>query len=319
MPQVDRIIAPVAAALSLALAATSCSPNRGPEDVIDPSGSDQLVLDAVLIVGRPFPPIYLSRTSDPLGAFSFPRVAETGAQLEIRSGGERVATYSETGAAGTYDWRGSPVFDVVMAETEYEVIATTADGRTVRGSTVTPPHFSVREWLLLADDGESVRDTLATFEEAGGTAFARNNVVYADGVLEARFDRPDVPAFQVAVRNLEESSPLLVDPDFLSDEDLANLERSLSSPPLVADDSTLRLPWLAIYYEGRTMIRVHAVDRNWFDLIRSTPGLDNGPGAFAFGGNLGEGFEQPVFHIDGGIGLVGSASTDSLGFTVTAP
>jgi hypothetical protein len=172
---------------------------------------------------------------------------------------------------------------------------------------------------LLESDAQTVRRALATFPAAGDSIFARNEIIYSDGLLEARFDRPDVPAFQVAVRNLEADSPLLVEPDFLDEDDLAKLERSLSSPAIAAEDATLRLPWLAVYYEGRTIIRVHAIDRNWFDLIRSTPGLDNGPGAFAFGGNLGEGFERPIFHVEGGIGLVGSSSVDSLGFRVLAP
>jgi hypothetical protein len=177
----------------------------------------------------------------------------------------------------------------------------------------------VNEWLLLANDSQTVRRPLETFRAAGEDIYDQNEITYADGLLEARFDRPDVVAFQVAVRNLEADSPLVVEPDFLDEEDLSRLERSLSSPALTGEDSLLRLPWLAIYYEGRTIVRIHAIDRNWFDLIRSTPGLDNGPGAFAFGGNLGEGFEQPIFHIQGGIGLVGSSSVDSLGFRVLAP
>jgi len=55
------------------------------------------------------------------------------------------------------------------------------------------------------------------------------------------------------------------------------------------------------------------LDENWFDLVRSTPQND---GALGFGGNIGDNFERPIFNIEGGIGLFGSASVDSLGFYI---
>lgn len=301
------------------LAAAACSPDRGPGELIDPSGSDSLVLDAILIVDQEFPRIYLSRTAAPLAPFSFGAVAESDASIEIWSNDRTIVVYEEVAVAGTYEPRFGPAPRIVQPETKYEIQVVTADGRRVTGSTVTPPRFHVDDWLLLENDARTIRGGFQTFETSPDSVFEVNTVRYADGLLEARFVRPDVPAFQVAVRNLEEASPLLVVPDFLSDEDLASLERSLSSPALLGEDSTLRLPWLAIYYEGRTIIRIHAIDRNWFDLIRSTPGLDGGSGAFAFGGNLGEGFEAPIFHLSGGIGLFGSGSVDSIGFRVLAP
>ena len=64
------------------------------------------------------------------------------------------------------------------------------------------------------------------------------------------------------------------------------------------------------------MIRIFALDENWYDLVRSSPELAGGRGAVAFGGNLGDAFERPIFHVDGGIGLFGSASVDSGAFFV---
>jgi hypothetical protein len=59
-------------------------------------------------------------------------------------------------------------------------------------------------------------------------------------------------------------------------------------------------------------MRVLLLDRNAFDLVR-TSALDGG---FRLGGNAGDGFERPIFHVDGGIGLFGSAAMDSIGFTI---
>ena len=55
------------------------------------------------------------------------------------------------------------------------------------------------------------------------------------------------------------------------------------------------------------------MDRNWFDLVRTQP---EGGGGFGFGGNFGEGVDPPLFHVQGGIGLFGSASVDSTGFRI---
>jgi hypothetical protein len=61
------------------------------------------------------------------------------------------------------------------------------------------------------------------------------------------------------------------------------------------------------------------MDRNWFDLARTDPVLGGGGGGFGFGGATGDATEPPIFHVEGGIGLFGSMSSDSIGFYVHAP
>ena len=64
---------------------------------------------------------------------------------------------------------------------------------------------------------------------------------------------------------------------------------------------------------GRYDYKVFTVDQNWYDLVRTTPQTDGGLG---FGGNAGDGQENPLFRVQGGIGLFGSASVDSVGFYI---
>jgi hypothetical protein len=186
----------------------------------------------------------------------------------------------------------------------------------VNAVTRTPPRFPETEWIVLDSDEETVLRRLQTFDSAGEMVYEarQNQLVYSEGLLEARFTRPDVPAFQVGIRSLDLDSDFVIDPDFFEEEDFEDLERSVSSPVLVADDGSLRLPWLAVYFEGRYKVRVFALDRNWYDLIRSSREL--GGGDFGFGGNLGDDFEKPIFRVEGGIGLFGSASVDSIGFFI---
>ena len=79
-----------------------------------------------------------------------------------------------------------------------------------------------------------------------------------------------------------------------------------------ADDGRARLPWFAIAFEGRHILRLFAVDANWFDFIRMNLADDRG----GFGGLAGDAFERPVFQLEGAIGLFGSAAADSVGIVI---
>ena len=143
-----------------------------------------------------------------------------------------------------------------------------------------------------------------------------NQIVYQDGFLEARFAAPTGPGlYQVGILSLDEGSPFVIEGDFLDEDDFEDFSRQVSSPALEASDGFVRMPWLAIYFAGRHKVTVHSVDRNWFDLVRSAPEI-SGNGGPVVGGNAGDGFERPIFHVEGGVGLFGSASLDSIGFVV---
>jgi hypothetical protein len=170
--------------------------------------------------------------------------------------------------------------------------------------------------VLLDATGQNVLQELRTFAELGDSVYtaAENQLTYSSGLLEAKFPRGNVPAYQAGLYSLDPDSGFVIDPDFFEDEDFDDLERFTSSPAFEAPDGNMRLPWLAIYFTGRYKIKIHALDQNWFDLVRSTPEfMGGGPG---FGGNAGDNFESPIFHVDGGIGLFGSAAVDSIGFFV---
>ena len=141
---------------------------------------------------------------------------------------------------------------------------------------------------------------------------------YAEGLLEVRFPSGGAAAFaadgyQLALFSIDLGSDYVIDPPFFEEEDFEDLARMGSSPALLADDGKVRLPWFSIYYQGRHVFKVYTVDLNWYDLVRSTPQTDGGLG---FGGNVGETADRPIFRVEGGIGLFGSASVDSVGFFV---
>ena len=175
----------------------------------------------------------------------------------------------------------------------------------------------MQEFLLLDEESLEVDSQLALFSELGEDVYKvqTNQVTYREGLLEVRLSASDSEAYQLAIFNLEEDSPLLIEADFLEEDDLEEFDRSGASPPLAISDGNARLPWFGIAFEGRHKFLIYALDKNWYDFVRTDPDSDGGGG----GGLVGEQFQRPVFNVDGGIGFLASAAVDSVGFTVNAP
>ena len=290
----------------------ACSPERSDDELFAPGGLGVPVVDGLLVVGKRFGDIYLSQTIAPDQAFDRNRDAIDNAQVTVEGAGV-VITYVSF-IPGHYR-TGAP--DTVQASTTYQMTAVLPDGRVVRASTTTPAQLDIDQWVLLDNAGTSVIRQLKTFEEDSSSVYDQpeNQLVYTEGILAAALENQSNVGYQIGLVNLETDSELLIDTSFLDEEDLDNFRRVNSSPPLDYE-ATLRIPWLAIYYEGRYNLRVVALDRNWFDIVRTDPAL--GAGGFGFGGEAGDTSTRPIFHVEGGIGVFGSVSSDSVGFYVHA-
>ena len=289
------------------LLVAACQAERTPESLYGPDAAGELVLDGLLIVGRPLPPVFVTQTVA-VGDSDSPRHAVVSdAIVELRQG-DRVFRYARDPDAGPFQY--SPPADppVVAPATTY-VIEVASKGRTARATTVTPWPVRVREAVILDQRTEAVLRRLKTFADLSDGVFLapENRVVFKAGFLEARFDPIDVPGYQVGIVSLDRGADEVARE--LSED---SPERTGSSPAIESTEGSVRLPWFAIYFTGRHLMRIYAVDRNWFDYVRSGPEAQEG----WFGGLAGENFRRPFFHVEGGIGLFGSASVDSLGFVV---
>jgi hypothetical protein len=297
-------------------AGTACSTKRDPRDLLAPSEVGKIVVDGTLIVGKPMPGITLRRTLSPADPYDPDAAAVLGADVRITEGGTTETQLSDLGD-GRYVVSGPP--PIIRPLTEYRLVVRVPDGRTVAATTLTPDSFRVRDWVLLDDPSLVLRHRLATYRDFPTDPDSvyivdSNRLVYQDGLLEAQFDRGSALAFQVGLKSLDLGSPYVIDADFLSPEDLAKLTRDSSSPPLLAEQGSIRLPWFAIFYEGRYRVRIYSIDRNWYDLARSLPAFGGSNGGF--GGNVGDSFDRPIFHVEGGIGLFASGAMDEIGFTI---
>ncbi len=148
----------------------------------------------------------------------------------------------------------------------------TGPGSELSAVTHAPPRSAVREWVVLDTATLEFRTRLQTFETAGSGIHhpvTGNALEYGEGLLEARFDRVDVPAFQIGPLSLESDSDFVIDPDRFEQDDFDALQRISSSPPIEALSGTIRLPWFAVYLEGRYKAKIFALDQKRHDLIRS--------------------------------------------------
>ncbi|MCZ6636113.1 MAG: hypothetical protein O7G87_22170 [bacterium] len=287
-----------------------CQAERDKASLFGPEEVGVLVIDAQLIVDKPLPALFVRET---VGLGEVYRLGEAGvvdAEVVIEQDGQRFVYRADLSEPGRYIPPTGP--PQVLPQTTYR-LTVRSQGREARATTRTPGRLVMRETVWQSEDG-SVERRMKTFEDGEVYSAPENQIVYQDGLLVARFGALDAKGYQVAIESLDPNSKLVVESEFIDDEN--DVDRYGSSPPFEIADGNLPMPWFIVFFEGRHLIRFYAVDENWFDLIRSVPQFHGEDGAIVPGGLAGDNFERPLFHVEGGIGLFGSASTDSLGFVV---
>jgi hypothetical protein len=293
-----------------ALALAACDAERDPDSLFAPGGVGIPVVDALLVVDETLPVVLLTRTQPPDEPYDLYEAGIEDAEVSVVIAGRDTVRYDAYGLGGRY-WRSWDV-PTVQPQTTYELIVVTDRGERITAATTTPARLEVSAWVLLAGQGNPADRTLLTFDDGEFIYGApQNQLIYAQGILETRLAADTALGYQLALSSLDLNSDFVIDPPFFDEEDFASLDRQNSSPVLETTDGTLRLPWLAVFFEGRYLYRVLALDRNAYDLVRSTP-----QSGFGIGGNAGDNFERPIYNVTGGIGLFGSASVDSVGFRV---
>ncbi len=288
-----------------------CEAERDPSSLFGPDASGVLVVDALLIVDQPLPQVLVSETVKANAGYSERWTGVGDAEVVIAQG-EQTFLYRPGRGTGYYD--PPPNAPLVLPNTIYN-LRVQSQGREAKAQTITPGRFDIREAALIDDETLEVIRSLNRYEDGN---VQENRVVYQDGLLEMRFDPLPASGYHIAIESLDPESDFVVYSDLVDEDERAEFERYGSSPAFEATDGIVRFPWFAVAYAGPHVIRIYAVDKNWFDLIRSVPEFfqDDDGNAFQPGGLAGDNFERPLFNVDGGIGIFGSASVDSVGFVV---
>ena len=296
----------------IVLCLTACAAERQPGELFGSvEEGSELVVDGILLVDQTLPELFVRRILPPGQTYGRNAAGVSDAQVLVFQG-EQIFEYAPDPAApGRY--LPPPEAPLVQATTEYR-LEVTVEGKKVSARTTTPERMQVRQAVLLDEDTQEIKRTLKSFAEVGDEVYTapENQLTHLEGLIEIHLEKAG-EAYQAALFALEEDAQLL-DEDFIEiyDRDREDL-RANQSPPFAASDGIVRWPWFAVVYTGRSLIKVYAVDHNWFEYARSSPEQQEQGG---FGGLAGENFERPFFQVEGGIGLFGSASVDSVGFVV---
>ncbi|MFT5369179.1 MAG: hypothetical protein ACI8V2_004153 [Candidatus Latescibacterota bacterium] len=292
-----------------------CSTERDRASLFAPEEVGVLVVDALLIVDKPLPNLFVRETVTPDGIYFRDQAGVTDAEVVIAHNGEQYLYRHSPDSLGYYlPPENAPL---VVSGNAY-ALTVKSQGRVLTAMTTTPERIDIRDAVLLDDETLQVIRQFKRYEDGEDVVFSapENQVPYQLGLLEARFEPLPVDGYHISIESLDLDSERVLESDLLDEQDYADLDRFGSSPAFEAHDGNLRLPWFAVAFAGRHVIRIYAVDRNWFDLIRSVPQFLGDDGSLQPGGLAGDSFERPLFHVGGGIGIFGSASMDSLGFVV---
>ena len=205
--------------------------DRDPNELFGPSEANLIVVDAILIVDAPLPPIILRHTLAPGHASSAAVKGLEGATVSIHRG-DAVFNYRHD-PLRAFHYLPPDDAPVVEPGRRYELRVTTKDALEVRAQTQTPARIRIDELRLLADDLETELRRLRLFAEVGDAVYeaAANQLEYDEGVLVAQFqDDGSAVSYQVRLANLEHSSPLLFDDEWFEDFEDFELERVETSP-----------------------------------------------------------------------------------------
>lgn len=297
--------------LFIPLFLTACAAERQPGELFGSVEKDnEFVVDGVLIVDQPLPELFVWRILPPGQTYDREAAGVSNAQVRILQE-DQVFKYAPDSTPGRY--LPPPEAPLVQPLAEYR-LEVEVEGKIIRASTATPEQVRVLQAALLDEDTEEIVQTLKLFAEVGDEVYTapENQLAHLKGLIEIQIEKAG-ETYQAALVALEEDAQLLDEelPD-IYDREAEDL-RTTPSQPLTISDGILRWPWFSVIYDGRSLLKVYAVDYNWFEYIRSSPEQQDEDN---LGELLGDYFERPLFQVEGGIGLFGSASVDSVGFVV---
>jgi hypothetical protein len=290
-----------------------CSTDREPGDLFGSIEEDVLVINGTLIVDQPLPHIFVRRTANPRDLYDPTSLGVADAVVIVTYDARQWEYLAAGDSVGQY-LPPTPT-PVVEPNTTYHLEVRVA-GQIATGFTTTPDRMKLARTVLLDEETLAVVAELVPFSMGAQRSFTapENQLIYRDGLVEMQLAEPvgGSLAYQLSLSGLDRDSDFVIDADFLEVEDYEEFDREGASPPLQFDEGRARFPWFAVAFEGRHVLRLFAVDENWYDFIRTNLTDDGG----GFGGLAGDSFERPIFRLEGAIGLFGSASADSVGVVI---
>ncbi|MEX0994096.1 MAG: DUF4249 family protein [Balneolaceae bacterium] len=288
--------------LALVFAAFACDPVSIQEDY-----REMIVVESYLVAEQPLPTIRLSTTIPAEQEYNFQEAAIQNASVRVLLVNENS---SEPDDEFHYRRLDSGIFicinriHKVQPNRTYRLEVDVPDFPKIEAATVIPDTFHIREATserLVYQSENQLEVTLSPNSNPG-----RQNIYVFTTIADENEEENLTPFYRGLVENEEREINSL----FKNSSNLINAENfNMNEDGSV----TLQFPWLGVAFFGPNKIVANSVDPNVSDFQRSQN--------VQFSGSTLSPGEIPnaIYHIEGGIGVFGSVSTDTLSVYIERP
>jgi len=266
-----------------------------------------VVVEAYLVSDRQLPPVFISRTVPATAEYRFEDAALNNADVQIHllslNGDVKEQTFDF--AAGTPGVYTTVENHLVLPGRTYELDISFPDrAEILNARTRIPESFKVDE--LSADSiVYQSPDQLEITLSNSNTTSQQSVFVFNTLAQDVRYE------------NLTPFYKNFVDNDNITLEQAANSPSGLLNEANFEKNSdgsiTIRYPWIGVAFFGPNLLVANSLDKNLFDLIRSQE--------VQLGGSTLSPGEIPnaIYNIEGGIGVFGSISSDTVSVFIERP
>lgn len=261
---------------------------------------EYVVVESYMVSDRQLPPVFISRTVPATAEYQFENAALNTAMVQIHllntTGEFRESSFDySVGDPGVYN---TSVNHLVIPGRSYEIEITFPDrSEVLYARTRIPERFTV---VNLSADSlvyQSENQLEITLSNSNTTS---QQSVFVFNTL----------AQDVRYENLTPFYKGFVDDEFITLEQAANSPSGLLNEANFQTNNdgsiTIRYPWIGVAFFGPNLLVANSLDRNLNDLIRSQE--------VQLGGSTLPPGEIPnaIYNIEGGIGVFGSISSDTV-------
>jgi hypothetical protein len=272
----------------------------------------QLMVEAYMIHRNPLPEVRLSNTQPVFETYRFADAAVSDAIVEIallkKNGEDSLSFAYRNVEPGIYQplnrayraWAGNT----------YELRVRAGQGR-LSAQTTIPRAFLSSQPIL----SEVVYQGTEQFDvEVTPTSSAERQTIYIFTVIASDAQQENLTPFYASIfeNALEDDEDFEQNPDSVRQENLREL--SVINSNIVNEANyqiqsngriRIRLPWIAIAFYGPNTVVANSIDDNLYDFVRSQD-VQLGGSTLAPGE-----IQDVIMHVEGGIGIFGSMSTDT--------
>jgi len=252
-----------------------------------PIFEEQIIINAYLYVGQGVDSVYISRTLKINEQYTYDKAAVIGADVMLSVDNQSYQLYEYSNKPGAYFL---PADSLIVTPGKEYFLKIESENKIIQASTKAPNPVKINR--ISTDTTEHLGPQFELFWD---------KVANAAGYIistKAKSTKELVDLGAIGEHRLE-----------MVDYDTLKAFPNVVNFPATDLDTLFQLPWFMFWYYGEYTVKLYAIDQNLLDLATS-PSIYQPQSSE---------FEQPIYHINGGIGILAAVSVDSLIVYVNKP